>query len=392
MWWNRSKQQKAPKRNLEAERQAELDREAAETAGRTPRAVLILLGIAGAVAGAFGLWAIQGFAAPVILALVLTICVHPLRVAMEKRGVPRGIATTSVVTAVFVLLAAFVTALVLALSQFVTLLPTFAPQLEKAGKNFGAWLQSIGVSESQIHAITTSSDPTKLVGVLTGLLGSVTSLTFALVVILTCLILMAADAGYLGALFEQIRPEHKRVVIVIQSFASNVRRYMVATTVLGIAQGVLNAAALLILQVPGAFLWGLLSFLCSFIPNIGYFIAIIPPLVFGFLTGGWPTVIWILIWYTLVNAVVQSIIQPRVVGNAVALSQTITFVSVLFWAVVLGAIGAILAIPLTLIVRMILIDTDPNARWWRPVLGDFSQTKVIQKAADAERKQQRKSV
>jgi AI-2 transport protein TqsA len=391
MWWNRKRSQKPPKRNLEAERQAELDREAADAAGRTPRAVLILLGIAGAVAGTFGLWAIRGFAAPVVLALVLTICVHPLRVAMEKRGVPRGIATGSVVAAVFVLLAAFITAMVLALSQFVTLLPTFAPQLEKAEKNVGAWLQSIGISESQIKSVSANFDPTKLVGFFTNLLGSITGITFALVVILTCLILMAADAGYLGALFQQIRPDHKRVVIVIQSFASNVRRYMIATTVLGFAQGALNSAALLILAVPGAFLWGLLSFLCSFIPNIGYFIAIIPPLVFGLLTGGWPVVIWILVWYTLVNAVVQSIIQPRVVGNAVALSQTITFVSVLFWAVVLGPIGAILAIPLTLIVRMILIDTDPRARWWRPVLGDFSQTKLIQKAEDAELKRQRKS-
>ncbi|TPW68314.1 AI-2E family transporter, partial [Schumannella sp. 10F1B-5-1] len=68
-----------------------------------------------------------------------------------------------------------------------------------------------------------------------------------------------------------------------------------------------------------------LSFLCSFIPNIGYFIAIIPPIVFGALVGGWPTVIWVIVIYGVINAVVQSIVQPVVVGNAVLLNQTITF-------------------------------------------------------------------
>jgi predicted PurR-regulated permease PerM len=148
---------------------------------------------------------------------------------------------------------------------------------------------------------------------------------------------------------------------------------MVATTGLGIAQGVLNWVALMILQVPGAFLWGMLSFLCSYIPNIGYFIAIVPPLVFGLLSGGWGIFIAVIVIYGVINSVVQSIIQPRVVGNAVALSQTITFVSVLFWAVVVGPVGAILAVPLTLLVRTILIDSDPRAKWWRPVLGDLRQ-------------------
>jgi predicted PurR-regulated permease PerM len=164
---------------------------------------------------------------------------------------------------------------------------------------------------------------------------------------------------------------------------------MIATTGLGVAQGVLNWVALLILGVPGALLWGLLAFLCSFIPNIGYFIAIIPPLVFGYFTGGWGTVIAIVVVYGVINAVVQSIIQPRIVGNAVALSQTITFVSVLFWAVVIGPIGAILAIPLTLLVRTLLIDSDPAARWWRPVIGDFSETKVLMKTDSVQARQRR---
>jgi AI-2 transport protein TqsA len=167
------------------------------------------------------------------------------------------------------------------------------------------------------------------------------------------------------------------------------------TTLPGALQGALNGLVLWALGVPGAFLWGLLTFLCSFIPNIGYFIAIVPPLFFGFLTGGVPTLLWVIVMYTLINAVVQSVVQPRVVGNAVALSQTITFVSVLVWAVIIGPIGAILAIPLTLLVRAILIDSDPDARWWRPIIGDFTearnQMKIEDEASKVERKRTRGS-
>ena len=160
---------------------------------------------------------------------------------------------------------------------------------------------------------------------------------------------------------------------------------------LGLAQGLINWFALVLLGVPGAFIWAVLSFLCSFIPNIGYFIAIIPPIIFGGLTGGWPTVVAVIVLYGIVNAGVQSIVQPRVVGNAVALSQSITFFSVLFWAIVLGPTGAILAIPLTLLVRVMLIDTNPRMPWVRPLLGDFVETKAQLATSDAARRTERKA-
>ena len=92
--------------------------------------------------------------------------------------------------------------------------------------------------------------------------------------------------------------------------------------------------------------------------------------MFGFLVAGWQTALTVIVIYGLINAIVQSVIQPRVVGNAVALSQTITFFSVLFWAIVIGPIGAIIAVALSLLAKVILIDADPDTHWWRPAIGD----------------------
>ena len=71
----------------------------------------------------------------------------------------------------------------------------------------------------------------------------------------------------------------------------------------------------------------------------------------------------VIIGYSLINFVIQSIIQPKVMADAVNLSLTLTFVSLIFWTFVIGAMGAILAVPLTLLTKALLLDVDPSTRW-----------------------------
>ncbi|MCD5345608.1 AI-2E family transporter [Agromyces sp. H3Y2-19a] len=383
MWWNKKHES------------AETDpahAEGAMTAG-TPvphRNAFMLLGFAGLVITLFGIAAIGSVFSAVFLALVLVICVHPVRRGLERRGVPRGIATLLVLLTVVLLLGGFVFALVISFAQFATLLPEYAPEFESWATAASKWLSSLGVGQEQINALMSSFDPGKIVGALSGLVSSLLGgalgfISFA-VILLTMLILITFDSSYVPTVVAGIGRKRPELATGLVRFASGVRRYMVATTGLGVAQGLVNWLALAIMGIPGAALWGMLSFLCSFIPNIGYFIAIVPPLVFGALVGGWPTVVAVIVVYGLINAVIQSIIQPKVVGNAVSLSQSLTFVSVLVWAVVLGPMGAILAVPLTLLVRMLLVDSNPSVGWVLPALGEVDDVKREMDEIDAEAK------
>jgi AI-2 transport protein TqsA len=358
--------------------------------GRYPRGTIILLGLAAGTVTAIGISGIRGILAPTLLTLVLTICAHPVRTFLEKRGVPHGIATGSVILVVFALLAGFTYTLIIAFAQFAAMLPQYSSQLSQIGTNLANWLTSIGIDSAQISQVKSSINPSTLVGLASSALGSVVSITAGLVIVLTFMILMSADAVYVPTILKQLSDRKPHFVTALTQYASNVRRYMVVTTALGIVQGVLSALALWIMGVPAALLWGLLVFLCSFIPNVGYFFALIPPIVFGYLVGGFPLVIAVIVVYGIINAVVQSIIQPRVVGNAVSLSQTLTFFSVLFWAVVIGPIGAILAIPLTLLGKTLLVDSDPGASWSRPALGPTSETRARLKADDIVHKEERR--
>ncbi|MET4581054.1 AI-2 transport protein TqsA [Conyzicola nivalis] len=359
-------------------------------AARSPRATTILVALAAATVVAIGMSSIRGILAPTLLTLILVICANPVRTWLLAKGVPPGLATGSVILVVFGLLATFTYTIVIAFAQFVDMLPDYADEIAQIGTNVGAWLQSLGFGQAQVQSVVSGIDPGNIAGVVTNAIGSIAGITGALVIILTMMILMAADAVYSRTILGQLRSHNPNLVLALGDYASNVRRYMVVTTVLGIAQGALNAIALVVLQVPAALLWGLLAFLCSFIPNIGYFFAIVPPVLFGYLVGGWPTVIAVIVVYGVINAVVQSIIQPRVVGHAVSLSQTITFFSVLFWAVVIGPIGAILAVPLTLMAKTFLVDANPESHWWRPALGPTGETRDMARASEDEAKRDRR--
>ncbi|MCP2032656.1 putative PurR-regulated permease PerM [Okibacterium sp. HSC-33S16] len=354
-----------------------------------PRATVVLLSLGGASATIFGLWAIQPVAAPVALALVLSICAHPVRGALERIRVPRGVATVLAILLVVALLAGFVASLLIALTQFTTLLPQFTPQMEQIGQDIVAWLASVGVGVESAQTIIAGFDPAKLLDLAAGLLGGITGIVFSLVVIITLVMLMAMDATYLPPLFSELHKRRPTLVSAMNGFAVSVRRYMVAATGLGVLQSTMNFIALALLGVPAPFLWALLSFICSYIPNVGYFLAIIPPTVFGLLVGGWPIAIAVILIYGIINMIVQSIVQPLLVSNVVALNQTITFVSVLFWTPVLGPVGAVLAVPLTLLVRALLLDADPDAAWWRPLTGDIDAAKSVLRAKDADNRRKR---
>jgi AI-2 transport protein TqsA len=358
---------------------------------RYPRATIILLALAGATVVAIGISGLRGILAPTLLTLVLTICAAPVRARLKALGVPGGIATTAVALVVFAVLAAFVYAIVIALIQFIAMLPTYSEQFASIGSSIGRWLEGLGIGQAQIQEAVAGADPRNVVASVAGAVGGVLDLTGALVIVLTMMILMAADSSYARVILDQLGAVNPQLVGAITEYTANVRRYMVMTTLLGVAQGTLNTIALLVLGVPAALLWGLLAFLCSYIPNVGYFVALVPPLLFGFLVGGWPTAIAVLVVYAVINAVVQSIVQPRVIGQAVSLSQTLTLFSVLFWALVIGPIGAILAVPLTLLVKAVLVDADPRTRPWQPALGPTAETRALFKAEIARERAERRA-
>ncbi len=153
-------------------------------------------------------------------------------------------------------------------------------------------------------------------------------------------------------------------------YFSGVRRYYVVNASFGAVVAVLDGLVLWALGIPVPITWAILAFVTNFIPNIGFVIGLIPPAVLALVVGGWPLALAVVLAYCVINVVLQEFVQPKFVSDAVGLSLTLTFFSVVFWTLVLGPMGALLCIPLTLLVRALLLDPDPKAGALRHLTGD----------------------
>ena len=176
---------------------------------------------------------------------------------------------------------------------------------------------------------------------------------------------------------ESVADDRPEIAAALGNFARGTRSYLVVTTIFGLIVAVLDSVALAIMGIPLAVTWGLLSFITNYIPNIGFVLGVIPPALIGLLQGGPTLMITVIIVYSVLNFVVQSLIQPRFIGDSVGLSVTITFLTLFLWTWLIGPLGAILAIPLTLLAKALLVDVDPGASWADAFLRDQPASRKV---------------
>jgi predicted PurR-regulated permease PerM len=145
--------------------------------------------------------------------------------------------------------------------------------------------------------------------------------------------------------------DHSPLAARFLAFSSTIRGYVAVRSVLGLVAAVLNYLLLLVAGVAHAPLWAVLSFLLSFVPNIGFALSVVPPVLLALLGNGWGNALVVLVGYLLINTVVDNVIGPRFVARQMKISPLLSFLSVIFWAWLLGPAGAILAVPLTVLIQ-----------------------------------------
>jgi predicted PurR-regulated permease PerM len=334
-----------------------------------PRAVALLLGAASAVVVAAGLHAVSWLVGPLFLALVIVITVYPVQTWLRNVGIPGWAATMLLVLLVYAVLIVLAATIVISIAQLATLLPTFAVDANAVVNGLSSLLARVGVGNVQLAAIASSLSIGKLVAIVTSLLLGVTGLIGNAVFLLSLLLFLSIDAPGIDTRLGLLSHSNARMATALDGFARATRRYISVNTTFGVLTGAVDMIVLWAIGVPLAPLWGLLVFLTNYIPYLGFWIGLGPPALLAALVGGWPLLLSVVGVFMVVNFVLTSLVQPKFVGDAVGLSVTTVLVALVFWGWLLGILGAVLATPLTLLVKVVLIDVDPRARWVHALIG-----------------------
>lgn len=335
-----------------------------------PRGALILVSLAAAWIVISGMQELAALIVPIFLALNLMIAVHPLGRALSRLGLPRIVGSLVSMVVVLIALVAFFAAIGWAVAQLVAELPSYGPQFNALLSSAFDLLGRVGVSQSQIDNWLSTFNFSSLFGVFNQAVSSVGAVGALLAATVATIVFFGLDAAGLPDRLAVVARQHPRVHVALDEFAGSVRTYWVVTTLFGAVVSVIDGLALWALGVPLPAVWAVLLFLCNYIPNIGFIFAMIPPTLMALLDEGPVTALLVVVICSAVAMLIQGLVQPRVTGRAVGVSASISFLSVLFWSWVLGAAGALLSVPMTLLFKELLVDADPRARWLNAFLAD----------------------
>jgi len=332
------------------------------TAAAPRRSIVNVLIVAAAVVIVLaGLKAAASLVSLLVLSIIVTLLLAPIQARLTARGQRLGVALLLCLALYLVAMLIAGGLLLVGLADFARNLTTYEDALRAAVDRA---LGSPELVTTVSAAVATFADT--LVDSLTNAVA-----TIAYSVIVVAYLLLEAPRAKQRLLWAF--NGNREIVSRATTTAIRLRDYIVARAVLGFVAAVLDTIALVILGVPSALLWGILSFLLSFVPNIGFILALIPPTLLALVINGLPSAIAVVIAYCVINVAIDYVIQPRYVGSTVHLSAVVVTVTIVFWTIVLGPAGAILAVPMTIVAAAIadyFDDSRPFARMIDDSIGD----------------------
>lgn len=301
---------------------------------------------------------------PILLSLVITITILPLPAWFARHGVRGWMSLVLTFLVVLGTIGLVLFLVFIGLAQLTEVVPTLrAAAVEADSAVEQAQYEALGVDFGEVTSaiedlITSQRITTFATNLISRLL---VGLSQAFLVMLIFAFMLSSALALPSSARLGLRADHP-MIQQAASLTADVRRYITLTTAINFLIGLINTIFLFVMGIELALLWGLLSAFMGYIPAIGFWIAMIPPLVLAFLQEGPLAALAVLIGYTLINGTVENLVKPRMLGQQLKISPAVVVISLFVWGWLLGAVGAILSTPLTLLMLSILEGFD-NTRW-----------------------------
>lgn len=293
---------------------------------------------------------------PFILALFIAVVLNPLVQRMVRLRVPRVLAISLLIGVIILGMVLLLAYLGNSLNELARTLPVYRDSLLAPLQQLDPWLHRVGIDVS-VEQLQTFIDPNAAMTLVTSLLTQLSNAMTSIFLLLLTVVFMLIEVPQLPAKLQQLMARPAEGMGAIQRALDSVTHYLVLKTAISVVTGLVVWGMLTLLEVRFAFVWGLLAFAFNYIPNIGSVLAAIPPIVQVLAFSGFYDALIVLSGYLLINLVFGNILEPRMMGRGLGLSTLVVFLSLIFWGWLLGPVGMLLSVPLTIMVKIALEQT-----------------------------------
>lgn len=328
----------------------------------------LLLGAASTIVILFGMHAAATIVAPILLAWVIAVSMTPLLNWLIARGFSTRVSQLLVVLMVVVFLVALVLILGISLSRLMAAIPTYGENLTALKIDLAHAAANIGIDLSDFIGLDlwNAERVVRLASRFASNVGSAVT-TSGITIVVAVFMLMEATA--FPEMFRQAVKSKSVVSSRIGIVNREIRQYMIIMTWSGLLVGIANTLLLMLIGVDFAVLWGFLSFLMSYVPALGFVIAIIPPSLLALLEFGWREAFFVVLGYSLIRVVIFSVLKPRYAAQKLNISRVVIIIAVIFFVWLLGPMGSILAVPLAVVIKDLLLASSEDTRPFSILMG-----------------------
>ncbi len=320
----------------------------------------LLLALAGVVVIIYGMRYAASILNPILLALFLVMGISPFIHWLRRKGLPPW-ATLAVVLVLFVvILLLFLAIAAGSLTQLDDKLPVYKENLSEMTADIQAWFADQGIDISGLTSGT--ADPDNAIEFSGTLIkGAINALTNIGLMIFIVLFMIGEVFSFPRKLTDKVKlsPNFRRS---LDNFGETTRGYLFTKAWLAAIMTVIVAIIYYVFGTDFALLWALLFFVMSFVPNIGFILAVIPPFMVTLLESGFWTAVVVLLLTIIFNTIVDSLMGPHFMSRSVGLSALMCFLSLIIWGWVLGGVGALISVPMTLMVKLLFFDSYDSTR------------------------------
>lgn len=322
-----------------------------------------------------GMHAAASILVPFLLAIFIAGICAPMYHGMRRRRVPTPFAILAVMLVMLGGLLLLAGVIERAINGFTSNLPSYQAAFQAQTGKLWAWLGANGieVSGDLLRDLFNPEVLIRSLGAIAATLRDLLATTFIVVIVAIFILL---EGSVLPDKVRRVPGVSEQTWTRLGRIVGDLRRYMFLKTVMSLLTGVLVALWLLLLGVDFPILLGVLAFALNYVPVIGSIVAGVPGVLLAFIEFGLGTGAITAVGYVAINLGIHNGVEPRYFGNELDLSPLVVIVSVLFWGWVLGPMGMLLSVPLTMSLK-IALESDQGTQWLAVLLGGQPRSRKL---------------